>query len=65
MAGLLELFVQWVDETGQRPSDAVAGAADEVRATGEGRRARDRAAAQRRADEIERISTVLGLETDR
>ena len=65
MAGLLELLAQWVDETGQPPSDAVVGAADRVRASGEGRRARDREAANRRADDIERISKVLGLEMDR
>ena len=64
MAGLLELFTQWVDETGQRLSDAVTGAANRARANGEGRRARDRESANRRADDIERISKVLGLETD-
>jgi hypothetical protein len=52
MAGLLELFTQWVAETGQRPSDAVSQAADRARSSGDSERVE-------RAGEIERINEVL------
>jgi hypothetical protein len=48
----LELFTQWVAETGERPSDAVSGAADAARSSGDPKRVE-------LAGEIERINDVL------
>jgi hypothetical protein len=58
MAGFLEVFVRYVDEIG---GDPVQETAERVRAGSQGRRARDRATAERRAADIERIGQVLGL----
>jgi hypothetical protein len=52
MAGLLELFTQWVAETGERPSDVVSRAAGAARASGDPER-------MERAAEIERINKIL------
>lgn len=58
MAGFVETFVRFVDEIG---GDPVQGAADKVRASAAGKRSRDRATAERRAADIERIGQVFGL----
>jgi len=52
MAGLLELFTQWVAETGERPSDAVSRAADRARSSSDPERVE-------LAGEIDRINQVL------
>ena len=52
MGGLLELFTQWVAETGERPSDAVSRSAEAARSSGDPERVE-------RAAEIERINQIL------
>ena len=59
MTGFLETFVRFVDEIGTGPAQ---GAADRARADAADKRPRDRAAAERRAADIERIWSVLGGE---